>query len=171
MTTLLAAVLALAAAPAPLLAAAAPAGAPLISSHTLRVPLCPVAIELEPAMSRIRWVRLAFVPSGYRRPCHRKTLRECRDLMIDEKRHPRRGRSGEPEKILEIRVGQDERDLLEKLAGTRAVAELKGRKDSTWEAAGEGVEYPYDDKRTVTARVRWLVYANGEKLEVVEPLK
>ena len=132
------------------------------------MPLCPVAIELEPATSRIKWLKLVFVPSRYRKPCHGKKLRECRELMMGDKPS---ARAREPQRVLEILVGQDQRDLLEALAGTAAVAEVKGRKDSTWEAAGEGVEYPYDKKLAVLARVRWSTFVNGEKLEVLEPLE
>ena len=168
MTALLAAVLSLAAFPARAGDPLAPA--PLLAIKELRLPLCPVTIELDPATRRIKWLRLAFVPARYRRSCQKKKLRECRDLMIDDKHLTRPGRSSEPDKLMDILVGQDRPDLLDALAATPAVAELKGRKDAVWEASGEGVEYPYDKKRTLTARVRWRIFVNGEKLEIVEPL-
>lgn len=153
-------------------ALAAPPGAEpgLLSDKTLRLPLYPVALDLEQD-GRVKWVRLAFLPFAFRSSCHGRFLKECRDLAIEKGLAAYARHEKEPGQILELKIGGGKASLLGRLSATPAVRSLRERVDVTWVPAGEGKEYPLDKRRLVTARVRWRSFANGERLELVDILK
>lgn len=142
----------------------------LVEEREVRVPLCPISVELEPD-GRLKDVRFVFVPLAYRSGCHDKTLRECRDLSHERRIPIYAERRAEPDRVLDFKVGAKERELIAKLSTTPAVKKLRERKDVTWVAAGTVQEYPIDKKRVVKARLRWRIFANREELEFLGLVK
>lgn len=142
----------------------------LIEEREVRLPVCPISVDLKPD-GRLKDVRFVFVPVGYRSGCQGKTLRECRDLARERRIPIHAERRAEPDLVLHFKAGANKRELINQLSVTRAVKDLRGRKDVTWVAAGTAQEYPIDKKRVVKARLKWRVFANREELELLGLVK
>lgn len=142
----------------------------LIEERELRLPLCPVSVELDRS-GLLEGVRFVFVPLGYRTACQGRTIKECREVSTKRAiaRHARR--KAEPDQILEVVVGARDRSLLAALSVAPAVRKLRERKDVTWIATGKPQEYPLDKRRVVKALLRWRVFVNGEQLEFLGLVK
>lgn len=138
----------------------------LLEERELKLPLVPISVDLEPD-GRLKDVRFAFVPLGYRTRCQGKTLAECRALARELRIPIHARRAAEPDRVLDLKAGHKRRELIAELSTTPAVKNLRERKDVTWVAAGAVQEYPLDSKRSVKARVRWRIFANREELELL----
>lgn len=138
----------------------------LLEERELKLTLVPISVDLEPD-GRLKDVRFAFVPVGYRSGCQGKTLAECRALARERRIPIHARRSAEPDRVLDLKAGHKRKELIAELSTTPAVKNLRERKDVTWVAAGSVQEYPLDSKRAVKALVRWRIFANREELELL----